>query len=262
MAEKKKVERQFVRASDMKPQADPVKETDIEELENDPKAKKAGGEYLTKEERKKKARPKRIIAIIFWVLALACEVFAILILARKMYGGDNYMLFFWILMAVDFVFVVIGSQFWKKGNDIDPASKQNKVKFFLQNQMGVLVSLVAFIPMIIIILLNKGMDKKTKAIAVVVAIIALLIAGVSSWDFNPASVEELEAAETVFSGETVYWTRFGKVYHLDPDCQAIRNSQVIFSGSVEEAYEANRNRVCSFCVDYEHQSALSDILGD
>ncbi|MBR2672359.1 MAG: hypothetical protein IKE27_09160 [Oscillospiraceae bacterium] len=258
MAEKKKVERQFVRASDGKALGPKAPKTAAKSST----AALDRGDVLPKEERVKKARPKRILAIVFWVLALACEVFAILILSKKMYVGENPMIFFWILLAVDFVFVVIGSQFWKKGNDIDPASQKNKFKFFLQNQLGVIVSLIAFVPLIILVLINKDMDKKTKTIATVVAIIALLIAGVSSVDFNPASQEELEAAGEVFSNEAVYWTRFGTVYHLDPDCQAIKNSAVIFSGTVEEAFEANRNRPCSFCVDYETQSALDDALED
>ena len=44
----------------------------------------------------------------------------------------------------------------------------------------------------------------------------------------------------------VYWTKSGKVWHLSENCRYIKNSEQI-SGTVEEAIEAGKERVCSSC---------------
>ena len=102
-------------------------------------------------------------------------------------------------------------------------------------------------PLIIILLTNKNTDKKTKTIATVVAIIALLIGGVASYDFNPVSVEQQQAAISAISDD-VYWSPFGHVYHTHDDCQALNHSDQLTYGTVEQAIAANRTRLCSFCA--------------
>ncbi len=66
-------------------------------------------------------------------------------------------------MVVDLVLVVIGSMLWKKSNRLDPASEKNKFMFFMQSQLGLVVSAIAFLPLIIFILTSKNLDKKQKA---------------------------------------------------------------------------------------------------
>ena len=113
--------------------------------------------------------------------------------------------------------------------------------------MGVIVCAVCFIPFVILALTNKEADKKTKAIAIVVAVIALLIGGVASYDFNPVSQEMQQAAMDAIQDD-VYWSPFGKVYHTHDDCQALNQSDTLTYGSVEEAIAANRTRLCAFCA--------------
>ena len=91
------------------------------------------------------------------------------------------------------------------------------------------------------------LDKKTKTIATVVAIIALLIGGVCSYDFNPVSEEQQQAAISAVTGD-VFWSPFGKVYHTHDDCQALNQSDTLTYGTVEQAIAANRTRLCSFCA--------------
>ena len=79
---------------------------------------------------------------------------------------------------------------------------------------------------------NKNLDKKTKTIATVVAIIALLIGGVCSYDFNPVSEEQQQAAISAVTGD-VFWSPFGKVYHTHDDCQALNQSDTLTYGTVE-----------------------------
>ena len=189
-------------------------------------------------------------AIILWVVAIVFEVLAILQLAGKI--NINFMPQLWvfiILIVLDLACVIIGSQLWKKANHIAPASEANKVKFWLWNNMGVIVACFAFIPLIILMLLNKDLDKKTKVIAVIAAVVALLIAGATSIDYNPVSAEQLEAAEAQFGDQLVYWSPFGHVYHTHTDCQALNVSETLTEGTIEQAVAANRTRLCKFCAN-------------
>ena len=191
----------------------------------------------------------RIGAIVLWVVALILEILAIL--AVKNVIHITFIPTLWqliIFLVLDLVCVIIGSQLWKKANRIDPASEKNKVKFWLWNNMGVIACVICFLPIIILLLTSKDLDKKTKTIAVVVAIIALLIGGVSSYDYDPISAEQKEAAEAVLGNETVYWTPYGKVYHTHEDCSALNHTDTLTYGTVEEAIAANRKDICKFCA--------------
>ena len=115
--------------------------------------------------------------------------------------------------------------------------------------MGLIVSILAFVPIVIVLLTNKDLYKKTKKILVPVAAVALILAGALSIDWNPISEEEYNATAQALQGEQVYYTPFGKSYHLDPDCRALKNSSNIYVGTIEEALEAGRHDPCDFCVE-------------
>ena len=191
----------------------------------------------------------RIGAVVLWVLAIVMEVLALMVVLGKInlkFMPSLYQLI--AFLVLDLIFVIIGAQLWKKANHIDPVSEANKLKFWLWNNMGVIVCTIAFLPIIILMLTNKDLDKKTKTIAVVVAIIAALIGGVCSYDFNPVSVEQQQAAISVLGDESVFWSPFGKVYHTHDDCQSLNQSDTLTYGTVEQAIAANRTRLCSFCA--------------
>ena len=228
MAEKKNVKREFVEASTGKTGSRPAVVTAAN---------------------KKSATTKRIVAVVLWVLALAAEVGAILILNGIWYIPEEQKLY-WLIgaLAVDLILVIIGSQLWKKSNRLDPASKASKVKFFLWNNMGLIASVICFLPLIILLLANKDLDGKTKKIATVVAVIALIIASLFSIDFDPVSAEELAEAQQTVGNGSVYWTQFGKSYHLDPNCHTLMRSSKVYQGTIEEAFEANRTDPCDFCA--------------
>jgi hypothetical protein len=190
----------------------------------------------------------RIGAAVLWAAAIGMEVLAILILNGTI--NWTFMSSMWqmiIALALDLACVIIGSQLWKKANRIKPASKKNKLKFWLWNNMGVIVCAFAFIPFIVLALTDKKSDKKTKAIVTVVAIIALLIGGLASYDWDPISQEDLDAASSAITDD-VYWSTFGKVYHTHEDCQALNRSDTLTYGTVEQAVAANRTRLCAFCA--------------
>ncbi len=189
----------------------------------------------------------RVGAIILWVFAIVFEILAVLVLNGKVDLKFNPLYQLILFIVLDLACVIIGAQLWKKANHIKPASEKNPFLFWLWNNMGVVVCCIAFVPFIILLLTNKEIDQKTKTIAVVAAAIALLIGGVSSYDFNPVSAEQQEAAMEAIVDD-VYWSRFGKVYHTHDDCQALNKSEELTYGTVEQAIAAGRTRLCSFCA--------------
>ena len=213
-----------------------------------------GVEVKATEKKVKDAKPvgnakgKRTVAAVLWVVAIVFEVLALLVVLGKLdlkFIPTLYQLI--AFLVLDLAFVITGAQLWKKANHIDPVSEAKKLKFWLWNNMGVIVCVVAFVPIIILMLTNKNLDKKTKTIATVVAIIALLIGGVCSYDFNPVSEEQQQAAINAVAGD-VFWSPFGKVYHTHDDCQALNQSDTLTYGTVEQAIAAGRTRLCSFCA--------------
>lgn len=82
----------------------------------------------------------RIIAFVLWLVAIAAEVYLI-------FGG---------LLSGE------------------------AVKFFVQNQLGAVMALLAFLPLIVVIFLDKDMSKGQKAVAggvgIVLALVATLLA--------------------------------------------------------------------------------------
>jgi len=219
-----------------------------------------GGEVKIKEAKPVgNAGGLRVGAIVLWLVAIGFEVAAFCILQGKTPLHSIPTLYQLIgAIVLDLVFVIIGSQLWKKANHIKPASKKNAFTFWLWNNMGVIVAIIAFVPIVILMLRNKDLDKKTKVIAVAVAVIALIIGGLASYDYNPISVEEQQSAIAAIDG-TVYWAPFGKVYHTHEDCSALNRTDTLTAGSVEQAIAASRTRLCSFCAN---RDSITDVRTD
>ena len=210
------------------------------------------------------AKPRRIFAVILWILAIACEAVGILNIFKKITLPDclNQLTWLIILIVADLIFLVIGSMLWKKANHTDPASEKNKTKFWLWNNLGSIVAVIAFLPLIIIIFTNKDLDGKTKKIAGIVAIVALLIGGIASYDFNPVSSEQLEAAraEILANGgydtdkdgnPVVYWLEHSTKYHINANCQHINRkgtSDEIKRGTIDAAFQNGLTEPCRTCI--------------
>lgn len=207
--------------------------------------------FVPTAESKGKATQLRIIAGILWLLAIAAQVGAITLLFKTPVN----MTWIIVLIAVDLAFAIGGSLLWKKSNRLDPASKKNTFLFFMQSQLGLVVAIIAFLPLIIVILTNKNIDGKQKAILGGIAGAALVAAGLLGTDFNPPSVEqyteEINRVEWLNNGvDHVYWTKSGKVYHLYDDCSYINTSRTdeIFEGTVPQARELkNITNLCNRC---------------
>lgn len=198
---------------------------------------------------KKSTAGLRIGAVLLWVAAIAMEVLALLLLLGKVSLINTIPTLYQMigLLVLDLIFVIIGSQLWKKANHINPASEKNKLAFWMWNNMGFIICIIAFVPFIVILLLNKDTDKKTKAICTAVAAIALAIGGLTSYDFDPLSAEEQTAIIEEYTGNMVYWTKYGKVFHDDVDCSALNRSDELVEGNIEQATEAGKYRLCKKC---------------
>lgn len=198
----------------------------------------------------------RIGACVLWLLAIVCEVFAIMALLEYFYPPFNMTLFLILAIVLDMGFAIFAAQLWKKANHIKPMSeKRGKFLFYLWNELGVIMACICFIPLIILLLKNDKLDKKTKLIATIVAVVALLITGVASADFNPISAEQKEEAAHQITGD-VYWTQFGHKYHVYEDCGSIKNSNTPYKGTVTEAIEAGRTAMCSFCANRAEKEGM------
>lgn len=203
---------------------------------------------------KERAQKNRIIAIILWVVAIMFELVGILRLSGVINWFSNVDITWFLIICIvlDLAFFIPGSLLWKKANHIDPASEKDKTKFWVINNLGTILSVLAFLPIIIVVLTNKDLDKKSKTIVGVVAACALLIAGVASYDFNPVSSEQLAKAEkevvNVSGGNTVYWAPHSKKYHVDPDCPAFSQSETVYEGTVKQAFEHGLTDPCRRCI--------------
>lgn len=249
--------------------------TRVEGGESGPPEKQAKA-FTPTAESKGKATRLRVIAGILWFFAIAAQVLAIALLFRPPIN----MLWIIVLMAIDLALVIIGAILWKKSNRLDPASEKNEFRFMLQNQLGLVAAIIAFVPLIIFVLANKDLDGKQKGILGGIAGVVLIIAAIVGLDFNPPSVEQyteqINRVEWLNNGaDHVYWTKAGTVYHLYSDCSYINTNRTdeIFEGTVPQARELkNITNLCSRCEnrairerglnesDYKTAEQLKEVL--
>ena len=210
--------------------------------------------FQASDEAKGTASQLRLFAFLAWVIAIAGEIYAIL----KLIHNETLT---WLIVAIVVILAlsVTGSLLWKKANRLDPASEKNPTKFFIQNQLGAIMGVLAFLPLVILIFTNKDLDGKTKGIAGAIGVVALLIAGITGVTFNPPSIEkysqqinaQTDSVKQINSGnDLVYWAKDGNKYHLYQDCQYIKGHEGVSQGTVKEAFQARRigdNELCSAC---------------
>jgi hypothetical protein len=135
------------------------------------------------------AKRLRIFAGLAWIVAIGGEVAGIIFLRQGRFDHGNLPLLIGILVGIA-IFAIAGSLMWKAANKQDPARRSEPAKFFFQNQLGAIITVIAFLPLLVLIFMDKDMDPKNKKIAgglgALLAVGATLI-GVS---WNPPSVEQ------------------------------------------------------------------------
>lgn len=224
----------------------------ITRVEDDSAASSTGaGTFVASAESKAQAKNLRIMAIIAFVAAIGSEIWAIMLL-QKPPVSTTWLI---VLIVADLIFAVAGSLLWQKANRFDPASERDKVRFFIQNQLGLILAILAFLPLVILIFTNKNLSGKQKGLVGSIAVIALIIASVVGIDFNPPSQEQYaeqtkEVQDLMGGVNHVYWTKSGKSYHLYQDCSYINSARTneIFEGTVAKARELkNITDLCDRC---------------
>jgi hypothetical protein len=135
------------------------------------------------------AKRLRLFAALAWIVAIGTEVTGIVLLRQHKFDHGNLPLLIGLLVVIA-VFAIAGSLMWKTANKHDPASKSEPTKFFIQNQLGAIITVIAFLPLIVLIFMDKDMDPKNKKIAGGIGVVLAAVAAFIGIDFNPPSVEQ------------------------------------------------------------------------
>ena len=131
----------------------------------------------------------RIFAAISWLIAIGTEVAGIVLLRQHKFDHGNLALLIGLLVVIA-IFAIAGSLMWKAANRHDPARESDTVKFFVQNQLGAIITVIAFLPLVVLIFMDKDMDPKNKKIAGGIGVVLAAAATFIGIDFNPPSVEQ------------------------------------------------------------------------
>ncbi len=141
------------------------------------------------QDQKGKAKKLRIFAGLSWLAAIAGEIYGVLQVLGNKFDSGNIALLIGILVFIA-VFAIAGSFLWKAANKHDPASREDQARFFFQNQLGAIITVIAFLPLLALIFMDKDMDPRTKKIAGGVGVGLAALATVLGVDFSPPSVEQ------------------------------------------------------------------------
>ncbi len=198
-------------------------------------------------EAKSQATRLRVFAWILWALAIAGEAFTIFWVLKQV---PPIMWLLIVMIVVIGILAISGSLLWKKANRLDPASRRDPVKFFIQNQLGVIMSIIAFLPLIVLIFTNKDMSGKQKALAGIIGIVVALAVGAGSATYDSPSQEQYAAEEGIVQAITgtdeVYWTKSGSVYHLCDAASDVNQTSAdnqIYTGTAADARAAGKTRL-------------------
>lgn len=213
----------------------------------------------------KKATRLRIIAAVLWLVAIGLEIYGIFglllndgilddttsvaddgtVTTGTSFPGWAFGVLIGLLVAMA-VLTIIGSQLWKKAQELDPPSERNPISFFLKSQLGAIVPLVAFVPIIVLIFLNKNMSKQQKGWAGGVGIVLAIVAVALGINYDPPSQEEYTADQQaviqLLGKDEVWWSTSGTVYHVCQDAPDIADRDST-AGTTAEAVEAGRPRL-------------------
>ena len=199
-------------------------------------------------EAKGKAGRLRLIAALLWLLAIGAEGGTIFWVLKQ--SPVNMVLLIAAIVVIG-ILAVVGSLLWKSANRADPAPRSEPTRFFIQNQLGAIITMIAFLPLIVMIFLNKNMSKSEKGVAGTIAIVIALIAAYFGATFNSPSSDQPSAAEVsrvvaITGADLVFWTKDGSVYHL---CRAAHDVNItsqdnqIYEGTVAQAHEQGKSRL-------------------
>lgn len=131
----------------------------------------------------------RIFAAFAWIVAIGGEIAGIVMLRQHRFDHGNLSVLIGMLVGIA-IFAIAGSLMWKAANKNDPARQSDQAKFFFQNQLGAIITLIAFLPLIVLIFMDKDMDPKNKKVAGMVGAVLAVVATLIGVSWKPPSVEQ------------------------------------------------------------------------
>jgi hypothetical protein len=146
-------------------------------------------EWRATHDQKSAAKRLRIFAAFSWLVAIGTEVAGIVLLRQHKFDHGNLALLIGLLVVIA-IFAIAGSLMWKAANKHDPARQSETVRFFVQNQLGAIITVIAFLPLVVLIFMDKDMDPKNKKIAGGIGAVLAVAATLIGVDFSPPSVEQ------------------------------------------------------------------------
>jgi hypothetical protein len=146
-------------------------------------------DWRATQSQKSAATRLRIFAASAWAIAIGGEIAGIVLLRQHKFDHGNLPLLIGILVGIA-IFAVAGSLMWKAANKQDPARASDTARFFFQNQLGAIITVIAFLPLVVLIFMDKDMDPKNKKIAGGLGAVLAVVATLIGVDWNPPSVEQ------------------------------------------------------------------------
>ena len=234
---------------------------------------------------------KKKNTVIFRILAFVCWALAAVAMYMPYIGLDlpfgairvlflNNVVAAVIDIVVAGILCVVAARLWIHANHIHPTKSHSKFVQFVWNQLGIIMAGIIFAPLAIILILNwkdEKISKKTKAIVAAVLAVVFVGAAAGSADYHPVTQDQVDGVVQQLTeeaegygftdGDGVRWTKYGNCYHIFYDCQTIRNSNPdnCTDGTIEEAVESNRARLCTFCIkrynEAKAEGTLDQLLG-
>jgi hypothetical protein len=159
--------------------------------DNKPDVTKA---WAASQDQKGASKRLRIFAFVCWAIAIGGEIAGIYFLKQGKFdagtaANGNLPLLVGLLVGIA-VFAIAGSMLWKAANRKSPASKADGFSFFVQNQLGAIITLIAFLPLLALIFMDKDMDPKNKKIAGGIGAALAVVATMMGVSLKPPSVEQ------------------------------------------------------------------------
>ena len=146
-------------------------------------------EWRASQGQKSAASRLRLFAAIAWVIAIGGEIAGVVLLLQHKFDHGNLPLLIGILAGMA-IFAIAGSLMWKAANRHDPARESDRARFFFQNQLGAIITVIAFLPLLVLIFMDKDMDPKNKKIAGGVGVVLAVVATLFGVSYHPPSVEQ------------------------------------------------------------------------
>ena len=120
----------------------------------------------------------RLFAALSWIVAIGGQIAGVVLLYQHKFDHGNLPLLIGILVGIA-IFAIAGNLLWKAANRHDPARASDTFRFFFQNQLGAIITIIAFLPLVLLIFTDKNMDPQCKKVAggvgAVLAVVAALI---------------------------------------------------------------------------------------